>query len=305
VVGDQVHIQVMKAGTPIRPRQAEVLADDSDLALLTVDEPGFFDGTTPVTFGSLPRQRDHVAAYGFPAGATSSASPKAWSRASRCGLYPRRQQPADRADRRRHQPRQLGRAGLQRCKCIGVSFQRLQRGSSLQNTGYFIPMPVVNRFLKDIADGHYDGVPGMGVVWQKLENPSLREWLGLKQPAAASWSENCARLGRRRPAERKRRHPIPGWGGVAENGTIPLPTRSGGPDAPGDHAPDGRKGHLKLWRGGKLLDLDVPLGKLPDLVPGPTMVLGPATWSTGAGLPALSANYLRVWKARAPPASAC
>src|ERR1700677_2966943 len=69
VVADQVNIQVMKAGdTHKATARLLFVADDADLAELTVDEPGFFDNTKPVSFGDMPHQRDHVAAYGFPAG---------------------------------------------------------------------------------------------------------------------------------------------------------------------------------------------------------------------------------------------
>jgi len=56
-------------------------------------------------------------------------------------------------------------------KIVGVAFQA-GRG---ENIGYMVPAPVIQHFLKDIADGNYDGIPGLGIVWQKMESPDLQK----------------------------------------------------------------------------------------------------------------------------------
>jgi hypothetical protein len=38
-----------------------------------------------------------------------------------------------------------------------------------------VPAPIINHFLKDIEDGKYDGFPEIGIMFQKMENPDLRE----------------------------------------------------------------------------------------------------------------------------------
>jgi hypothetical protein len=43
-----------------------------------------------------------------------------------------------------------------------------------------IPTPVINRFLKDIGNGHYDEYPDMAITYAKLQNPAQRRFLGLK-----------------------------------------------------------------------------------------------------------------------------
>jgi S1-C subfamily serine protease len=43
-----------------------------------------------------------------------------------------------------------------------------------------IPTPVVQRFLKDISDGHYDKYVDLGLSYFKLQNPAQRRYLGLK-----------------------------------------------------------------------------------------------------------------------------
>jgi S1-C subfamily serine protease len=304
VVGDQVHIQVMKAGdTHKATAKIKYVADDSDLALLTVDEPGFFDGTVPVTFGGLPRQRDHVAAYGFPAGGDElSITEGVVSRIEvRTYVHAESNLLTVQTDAAIN-PGNSGGPVFKDGKCVGVSFQGYG-GAALQNTGYFIPMPVVERFMKDVADGSYDGIPGMGVVWQKLENPALRKWLGLKQPRGGVMVSKI----------------IPGSGAdgllkeddvilsldgvaVAENGTIPYADQE---RVDLVHLvtmhQKGEKAHLKVLRAGKALEMEIPLQALPDLVPGPTYGER-ASYLVYAGLvfQPLSANYLRVWEGQAP-----
>jgi hypothetical protein len=43
-----------------------------------------------------------------------------------------------------------------------------------------IPVPVIQRFLKDIADGHYDRYVDLGLTYSKLQNAAQRRYLGLQ-----------------------------------------------------------------------------------------------------------------------------
>jgi hypothetical protein len=65
---------------------------------------------------------------------------------------------------------------------IGLAFSKL--GGDSQNIGYIIPNEEVDLFLKDIADGRYDGKPAMYDDLQTLENPALREYLKLDKSVA-------------------------------------------------------------------------------------------------------------------------
>jgi len=44
-----------------------------------------------------------------------------------------------------------------------------------------VPAPIINHFLKDISDGKYDGFPELGILFQKMENPDLREKFQMKK----------------------------------------------------------------------------------------------------------------------------
>ena len=48
-----------------------------------------------------------------------------------------------------------------------------------ENVGYLIPNEEIDDFLKDVADGRYDGKPFPAEQWQTLENEALRAKLGL------------------------------------------------------------------------------------------------------------------------------
>jgi len=75
-------------------------------------------------------------------------------------------------------PGNSGGPVLQDNKVVGVAFQGY-RGGVAQNTGYMIPVPVINRFLKDIADDTYDHYVDLATQTINLLNPAQRTALGL------------------------------------------------------------------------------------------------------------------------------
>jgi hypothetical protein len=59
---------------------------------------------------------------------------------------------------------------------VGVAFQGI---AGLENTGFFIPPPVIQHFLKDTEDRKYDGFPRVGINLATLQNPAYRAMLKL------------------------------------------------------------------------------------------------------------------------------
>jgi S1-C subfamily serine protease len=304
VVSDQVHIQVMKAGDT-RKYTAKVVfvGHDTDLAELSVSDPAFFDGTKPVVFGPMPKQRDRVAAYGFPAGGDELSITEGV--VSRIEVRPYAHSGSNLLTVQTDAAINPGNSGgpvFKDGKFVGVSFQGYS-GAQLQNTGYFIPTVLVERFLKDVADGSYDGVPGMGVVWQKLENPALRRRLGLPGPNGGVMITKV----------------IPGAGadGVLKEGDV-LNVLDGVPVAENGTIPFGdaervdlshllslhqmsETAKVQLWRDGKTLNVDVPLYDIPDLVPGPEYDKRPSYFVyAGLVFQNLNQNFMRLFDAAAP-----
>ncbi len=76
-------------------------------------------------------------------------------------------------------PGNSGGPVMQEGKVVGVAFQGYS-GDVAQGVAYMIPTPVINRFLKDISNGHYDEYPDLAITYAKLQNPAQRRFLGLK-----------------------------------------------------------------------------------------------------------------------------
>jgi len=176
VVGDQVYIQVQKAGdTRKYTAKVEYVAHDCEIALLRVEDESFFEGTRPVKFGGVPMQRDRVAAYGFPTGGEVLSITEGIVSRVEVQFYSHSQREllAIQIDAAIN-PGNSGGPVFKGGEVVGISFQTYG-GSQTQNIGYIVPVPVINRFYDDIRDGKYDGYPTLGFFWEKMENPALRE----------------------------------------------------------------------------------------------------------------------------------
>jgi hypothetical protein len=51
----------------------------------------------------------------------------------------------------------------------------------MQSIGYMVPVPVIEHFLADLADGRYDGFPEDGIFCQNMENESMRRMYRMKK----------------------------------------------------------------------------------------------------------------------------
>jgi hypothetical protein len=66
---------------------------------------------------------------------------------------------------------------IQDDRVVGVAFQGTP---GLENTGFFIPPPVIEHFMKDISNGRYEGFPQAGARVVPLQNPAYRKLLRLE-----------------------------------------------------------------------------------------------------------------------------
>ena len=180
VVSNQTFVQVRLFGHP-ELFEASVLAvsHDADLALLTVDKKNFFEKTTALRFGKLPEVRAEVTVYGFPQGGdTLSITQGVKSRIenqdyahSKVILLAVQLDAAV-------NPGNSGGPVMIGNRIVGVVMQSLYRA---ENIGYMVPTPVINHFLKDREDGHVDGFPDPGVIWQTTRNEGFKKKLGLEE----------------------------------------------------------------------------------------------------------------------------
>ncbi|MBK8101894.1 MAG: trypsin-like peptidase domain-containing protein [Cellvibrionales bacterium] len=182
VVDNSLLLQVRKVGSD-KKFTAEVafMSDERDLALVTVKDPEFFRGTEAMSLGALPLLGDEVTTYGFPVGGTQLAITRGVVSRIDYDVYAHSGYPnlicqVDAAIN----PGASGGPAIVNGHLAGLNFQGLPSAKAA-NVGYIIPPPVIESFLKDIADGKVDGVPEIAVVTQSTENPQLRQRYALAE----------------------------------------------------------------------------------------------------------------------------
>ncbi len=178
VVHDQAMIQVRRNGDSRRYR-ARVLfvSHAADLAVLTVDDAGFFEGIDPLEVGVLPEKQSEVGVYGFPVGGdmlsitegiVSRVEHQSYSH-SDCWLL------AIQIDAAINSGNSGGPA-IAGGQVVGIAMQGL---NGADDVGYIIPPSVIQQFLTDIEDGSCAGTPVLGIFSQLMENPGMRRFYGL------------------------------------------------------------------------------------------------------------------------------
>jgi len=180
VISGARNITVQREADPRRyAAQVKYVAHDCDLAMLEVEDPAFFKGTSHLDLGGIPELESVVSVYGFPIGGDRLSVTRGVVSRIDYNAYTH-------SGRESHLAIQIdaainpGNSGgpvMQADKVVGVAFQGF-RGDVAQNVGYMIPTPVIRRFLKDVEDGRYDYYVDIAVRWMPLENPAMRKYLG-------------------------------------------------------------------------------------------------------------------------------
>ena len=182
VVANSRYITVERDGDPNKyPATVQFIANDCDLALITVPAPDFFKNMLPLKFGAIPALESTVSAYGYPIGGERMSVTTGIVSRVDFQLYTHSSIDQHLAIQISAQinPGNSGGPVMQDAKVVGVAFQGYS-GDVAQGVAYMIPTPVINRFLKDISNGHYDEYPDLAITYAKLQNPAQRKFLGLK-----------------------------------------------------------------------------------------------------------------------------
>lgn len=162
------------------PARVLHIAHDCDLAILEVEDFAAFSDLPQFEIGKVPQLESEVRVIGYPVGGDRISVTRGV--VSRIDFRPYAHTRID-----QHlvvqidaaiNPGNSGGPVLQEGKVVGVAFQGL---TSADNTGYMIPTPVINRFLKDIEDGKYDQYVTLGLTRFPLFNPAMRRVYNLKQ----------------------------------------------------------------------------------------------------------------------------
>jgi S1-C subfamily serine protease len=262
----QVQIQGAGAGDKVSAT-VEAIAPGIDLAVLKLDDDSFFASHAPIARASeLPQIKDAVLAYGFPTGGNSLSITKGIVSRIEFVAYNYPTSGLRIQIDAAINPGNSGGPAVAGDKMIGLAFSRL---GDAQNIGYIIPNEEIEIFLKDIADGHYDGKPSLFDELQTLENPALRTFLKLDKSVSG--------IVVHQPLDEAAGYPLKEWDVITRIGDTPVDDQgmvNAGPElrvgfrymiqkiAHDNHVP------LTIVRNGKPLTVSVPLViQRPQLIP--------------------------------------
>ena len=239
--------------------EVEYVGHDCDLAVLTVADERFFDNLEPLEIGELPKVRSSVVTYGYPAGGEEISYTRGV--VSRIDM----EQYSHIGNRRlltvqtdaAINPGNSGGPVIQDDKVAGVAFQGIP---GLENAGFFIPPPVIEHFLKDINDKHYDGFPYAGLRVMPLQNPAFRALLKLPDNNVGARVDGILPITATQDALKiddvlLRVADFP----IASDGTILYEGNRLSAALAFQFAQDGEKVPLKVWRDGKETDIALPV----------------------------------------------
>jgi len=284
----QIQVQAHQAGDKVSASVVAV-APGIDLALLKLDDERVFETHAPLPRApGLPDVKDAVMAYGYPTGGSNLSITKGIVSRLEFAAYNR---PVSGMRIQIDAAINHGNSGgpaVVGDKMIGLAFSSL---GGTQNIGYIIPNEEIELFLADVADGKYDGKPGMYDDLQTLENPALRASLKLA-PAVQGIVVHA-------PNQRSGPNPLKAWDVITKIGDAPVDDQGMvkiGPSEGGLRikfqylvqrlAKNGRV-PLTVVRGGKTLALEMPVSpSFPLLVPDrpgeypPYFIYGPLVFTS-------------------------
>jgi S1-C subfamily serine protease len=157
------------------PARVEAVSPGIDLAVIRLEDESFFEKRVPVVrTEALPEVKETVLVYGYPqGGSTLSVTKGIVSRIEFAGYGEATSGVRVQVDAAIN-PGNSGGPALVDGKMVGLIFSKLTQAD---NIGYIIPSEEIDLFLKDVADGSYDGKPAIHESLQTLENDALRSFL--------------------------------------------------------------------------------------------------------------------------------
>lgn len=244
-----------------RPYLAKVafIGHDCDLAVLEVEEESFFDGLEPLPIGELPQVRSAVVTYGYPAGGEQISYTRGvvsriemqnfvhiGNRSFLCVQTDAAINPGN-----------SGGPVIQDDQVVGVAFQGMP---GLENTGFFIPPPLIQHFLKDIEDGSYDGFPQAGIRLVSLQNPAYRKLLQLPPNGDGARVDTLVPMPNTQPVIQEEDVLLQvGTYPVASDGTVLYGGNRVHVAAALQTAQAGENLPVKIWRKGQETTVSVPM----------------------------------------------
>lgn len=179
-ISNNKYLEVKKEKEAKRyPAKVAFVGHDCDLAVLTVEDDTFFDGTIPLKLAGIPKVNTTVSTYGFPMGGIHISVTEGIVSRIQMDIYAHSAADSHlviQTDAAIN-PGNSGGPVMQNGKVVGVAFQGMLKA---ENIGYLIPTTVIKHFLEDIEDGKYDGFGSLGVtLYDGLHSVSYKDYLNI------------------------------------------------------------------------------------------------------------------------------
>lgn len=192
VVSNATFIQVRKAGDAKKYiAKTMFVSDDTDLAILKILDESFYEDTSSLQIGDTPNVGDEVIAYGYPRGGDELSLTKGIISRVELVIGPHsnvRVLGCDMDAAIDH-----GSSGgpvVKDDKVVGVSFSGLQG----KEGGYIIASEVLHKVIEKSRSNETYIMPELGIKIQKLENDTLRKYLGLDKIKGGVYISEVAAL---------------------------------------------------------------------------------------------------------------
>lgn len=175
VVSNPIFVEIQRDNNPKRyEAKIEAISHELDIAILTLKDAKFFTKGKPLPLGDLPDIHQEVMVYGYPVGGDTLSTTRGI--VSRIEYLPYYHSGMSYAMIQIDAAVNAGNSGgpvISEGKVIGVVTQKAEGEG--ENIGYIIPTVMVKRFLKDMEDKHYDGLPAFSVQYENLLSPALKK----------------------------------------------------------------------------------------------------------------------------------
>ena len=176
VVTDATFIQVQSLYSADKyVARIKSISHDSDLALLSLEEPEALSEVPVAQIGSLPELKSAVEVVGFPMGGEQVSITNGVLSRVEVSVYSHGWRPLLCAtiDAAINPGNSGGPVFDEAGEVVGIAFQK---DMEAENSGQMVPTPVIHNFLRQARAGKpLVRFPMLGVASQSLDNPALRE----------------------------------------------------------------------------------------------------------------------------------
>ena len=259
--GNDLLVEAQKLGSEERSvARVDLVDQEGPLALVTVDDPAFWEGLEPLPLADRAPQEGEVAIL-------------RWQRSGLLDAFPGTIRQVRSGRNGQSQTSLLTLEIGATADGLGESEVVIARGhvaglltGRVGDAYGALAAPVLKQFLDGAAKGDWRGFARAGVAWEDLTNPALRGWLGLQPGETGIRLTHVARNG--------------SAGGLLKPGDVVLELDGKTLDPTGyyehpvygrmlfallfsDGRQPGETMPAKVLRGGKRLDLQLPLRVMP------------------------------------------